>query len=270
MAEITLSDYLGYLFAEISKARDMADRYSKEIALVYAKDDILRHFSVPRFKIPKMDLTIPVLVSGMQLSSSSFRMSAEDFRQLVVGKAVALATTVRDNKIAIVTPGDPVTTPVVRSRATRQGPGESPVDPNRVAPIRADGLNDLAARFYQALAANQDPGALDGIIDNHWLVIVDKVLSANGLGAEYARQNPNNELFKQTMSVLTASIKTNFGAARKATIDTLLVNPETNVIRTGGDAASVFTIRAELMEEGLFVKSFTDESGAESHVVEFE
>ena len=269
MAEITLSDYLGYLFAEISKARDMADRYSKEIALAYAKDDILRHFSVPRFKIPKLDLTIPVLVSGMQLSATSFRMSAEDFRQLVVGKAIALATTVRDNKIVIVTPV-PGPTPVVRTRASREGPGTSPVDPNRPAPIRADGLNDLAAQFYQALAANQEQSSLDGIIDNHWLVIVDKVLSANGLGAEYARQNPNNELFKQTMSVLAASIKANFGTSKKATIDTLLVNPETNVIRNGSDAASVFTIRAELMEEGLFVKSFTDESGAESHIVEFE
>lgn len=68
MAEITLSEYLGYLFAEISKARDMADRYSKEIALLYAKDDVLRHFSVPRFKIPKMDLTIPVMVSAVRMS----------------------------------------------------------------------------------------------------------------------------------------------------------------------------------------------------------
>ena len=270
MAEITLSDYLGYLFAEISKARDMADRYSKEIALVYAKDDILRHFSVPRFKIPKMDLTIPVLVSAIQMSTSGFRMRAEDFRRLVVGKATALATTVRDNRVVIADPDpDPGPTRAVRTRATREGPGTSPVDPSRPSPIRADGLDALAEAFYQLLAANQDPSFVDGIISHQWEAIVDKVLLVNGLNAEYARQNPNNELRNQTMLVLSAAIKGSTGVS-KPTIDTLLVNPETNVIRSGSDAASVFTIRAELMEEGLFVKSVKDESGAESHVVEFE
>src|SRR5688500_9021169 len=37
MAEVALSDYIAYVFQEISKARDMADRYSKEVALAYAK-----------------------------------------------------------------------------------------------------------------------------------------------------------------------------------------------------------------------------------------
>ena len=56
MADITLSDYLAFILSEISRARDMADRYTREIALVYAKDDVLRHFSVPRFKLSKMDV----------------------------------------------------------------------------------------------------------------------------------------------------------------------------------------------------------------------
>ena len=49
MAEITLADYAGYIFIEIVKAREMADRYSRALADVYAQDPVLKHFSVPRF-----------------------------------------------------------------------------------------------------------------------------------------------------------------------------------------------------------------------------
>ncbi len=64
MAQITLSDYVGFIFSEIVKARVIADSESKRIAMIYKDDEILKSFSVPRFKIPEMDITIPVLLSG--------------------------------------------------------------------------------------------------------------------------------------------------------------------------------------------------------------
>ena len=64
MSEITLSDYTGYIFRELIKARQMSDEYARQVALTYAQDPVLQHFTAPRFKIPKMELTIPVLSAG--------------------------------------------------------------------------------------------------------------------------------------------------------------------------------------------------------------
>src|SRR3954471_11718561 len=102
MAEVALSDYIAYVFHEISRARDMADRYSKEVALAYAKDDVLRHFSVPRFKVAKMDLNMPVLVSGVQVKSlMRFGMDRQEFKRLFLGMILdVLKSVLRSDKSA--------------------------------------------------------------------------------------------------------------------------------------------------------------------------
>jgi hypothetical protein len=71
MAQITLSDYVGFIFSEIVKARVIADAESKRIAMIYKEDEILKSFSVPRFKIPEMDITIPVLLNTKPYSFST-------------------------------------------------------------------------------------------------------------------------------------------------------------------------------------------------------
>jgi hypothetical protein len=55
------------------------------------------------------------------------------------------------------------------------------------------------------------------------------------------------------------------------TIQSLLINPETNVVKHGSSDTSVFTIKAEMLEEGFFIRSVRDEStGQVSQIVEFE
>lgn len=55
----TLNEYLGGIVSEITAARKMADMQTVEIAKEYAKDDLLKHFSIPRMKVGTVDLTIP-------------------------------------------------------------------------------------------------------------------------------------------------------------------------------------------------------------------
>ena len=69
--EITLAEYTGHLFQEMVRARQMADAYSRQVALEYREDAILQHFAVPRFRIPKVQLTIPVLVEHASVRSVS-------------------------------------------------------------------------------------------------------------------------------------------------------------------------------------------------------
>src|SRR5262245_39166733 len=98
VADIPLSEYLAFLFQEISRARDAADRYSKQIALNYASDPLLKTFPVPRFKVPKLELSIPVLVSRVNVSSATrFTMSASEFSRLIGDKLDAVVARVRSD-----------------------------------------------------------------------------------------------------------------------------------------------------------------------------
>lgn len=54
-----LNEYLGGIVSEIASARKMADLQTVQIAQEYAKDDLLKHFSIPRMKVGTVDLTIP-------------------------------------------------------------------------------------------------------------------------------------------------------------------------------------------------------------------
>jgi len=60
----TLNEYLGGIVSEIASARKMADLQTIQIAREYAKDELLKNFSVPRMKIGTVDLTIPFAQAG--------------------------------------------------------------------------------------------------------------------------------------------------------------------------------------------------------------
>lgn len=60
-----LSEYLGHLLCEITRARVMADHEAVRIAHTYAADEsgLLRHFPVPRMRLPTLEINVPVVVS---------------------------------------------------------------------------------------------------------------------------------------------------------------------------------------------------------------
>lgn len=69
-----LNEYLGGLVSEITTARKLADLQTVEIAQEYAKNDLLKHFSIPRMRIGNVDLTIPIANAG-----SSVKMKFHEF-----------------------------------------------------------------------------------------------------------------------------------------------------------------------------------------------
>jgi len=249
MAEVLLSDYLAYLFSQISKARDMADRYSKEIALVYAKDDVLRHFSVPRFKLSKMDLTMPMMVSGVEVSSlMQFQMTGQDFRSFIIERLIAA--------IGLVVPIMPGMKDVARARDARS--------------VSTSGLEPAIDVFYEQLSTTTDLSRPETVIGKHWPAIVERALSLNNIPSELTKLKPVADVLSRALTALTEALRGKI-VVPKATIERLLINPETNVVKGGSSDATVFTIKAELIEEGLLIKQVRDDAtGAESSVVEFE
>ncbi|MDQ1087509.1 hypothetical protein [Siphonobacter sp. SORGH_AS_1065] len=274
MSNITLSEYVGFIFSEITRARDQADRVAKELALQYAKDDILKFFSVPRFKIPEMDLTIPVLISGAKfVAILEFVLKKEEFRNLLMTKIsnciriilIQKRGFIRDIKLI----NDPeMKKPIfIRPIIIKpiRGRGEFSDQP-----LRADSIDPIIDEFYELLLNNTDPEDPESIIQVKWAEIFYKKLEENSLMDEYKRQNPSNELFRKTLKEIQDAVVAGTQVSQTKMAN-LLVNPETQLVKDGSSDSTVFTIKAKIMEEGIFVKTIIDEAtNREKNIVEFE
>lgn len=65
---VNLHEYLGGIATSIAEARLMSDLKSLQIAEQFAKHDLLKHFSIPRFKAQNIELTIPVAIAEIENS----------------------------------------------------------------------------------------------------------------------------------------------------------------------------------------------------------
>lgn len=99
MAE--LSDFLGHILEEVTRARVQADNHSLQIARAYANDDtgLLKYFPVPRMRLPTLEITAPVIVSnvpaGNMLKADPERLSraiASDLEVLLANHKITIAT----------------------------------------------------------------------------------------------------------------------------------------------------------------------------------
>ena len=252
-----MADYTGYIFLEMIKARAMADAYSRQVALEYAQDPILKHFSVPRFKIPKMAVTIPVLVSGARFTQVvEFKMDKAKFSAYVLGQINRLLTTVRGAGRVAFTPIVPVISIPEKKNSRLAGAATS--------------LDQLAVDFWKMLDSNPDPSQPQSIVQTNWTQLFEQALVQQSLAEAYKKNYPNNELFQSSLAAVLATVTENTVIDR-TTMQSLLVNPETNIVKNGSSDTSVFTIQADMLEEGFFIRSMKDEeTGAITQVVEFE
>ncbi|SMF17174.1 hypothetical protein [Pseudobacteriovorax antillogorgiicola] len=60
----SLGDYLGHLLSSVTKARMQADLETIRIAEQYQSHPLLKHFPVPRVRLPKVELNVPVIMVG--------------------------------------------------------------------------------------------------------------------------------------------------------------------------------------------------------------
>lgn len=66
-----LGDYLGQLLSEITIARMQADIEAVRIAELYASHELLRHMPVPHFRLPNVEIDVPVVVSEVENEKTS-------------------------------------------------------------------------------------------------------------------------------------------------------------------------------------------------------
>ena len=58
-----LGDVIGAMLADVARARVRADLEAVRIAEIYSRDPLLKHLSVPRFRLPDLVIDLPVLVA---------------------------------------------------------------------------------------------------------------------------------------------------------------------------------------------------------------
>jgi hypothetical protein len=257
MADITLADYTGYIFLEIIKARQMADLHSAELAKVYAQDPVLKHFSVPRFKVPRMELTIPVLISGARFSQVvRFAMPRDKFLGYVFGRLDEVARALSTAS------DDPFGNKVPKGVVARDGPA---------ARGKEDSTEGQARAFWQSLSDSPELALSIVAVRNFWSHIFETMLVERKLMEQFkSRGEPAMKLLADGLDDLARTLNASV-VVDKTTVESLLINPETNVVKNGSSDTSVFTIKAEMLEEGFFVRTLKDEAtGQETSVVEFE
>jgi hypothetical protein len=248
MTEISLGDYAGYVFTELVRAREISDRYSRALADRYAEDEVMRHFSVPRFKIPKMQLTMPVLVSQAKVSQVvQFNMPEEEFVEFVAGRVE-----------------------FVRQQLDGGG-GSLALGDARHAEVgrRIDIVPSLARELYAELTSAADPALSDGLVASRWPELLDRAMRADGVVSLVAR-DPDGALVNFTMTEVATLVRqrTYIDAAR---IDGVMVEPVTHAVRDGSSDSTVFVVTAEMVEDGFYLRSIRDEeSGETKPIVEFD
>ena len=65
---ITLKDYLGGIYKEITNAKVQSDLETLVIAQEYLNDPMLKHFSVPNIRMKNIELNIPVAIDTVNFS----------------------------------------------------------------------------------------------------------------------------------------------------------------------------------------------------------
>lgn len=57
-----LGDFLGMVMSEMTISRMRADAEAIRLAEIYARDPLLKHFPVPRFRLPSVSMRVPLAV----------------------------------------------------------------------------------------------------------------------------------------------------------------------------------------------------------------
>lgn len=287
MTQITLSDYVGFIFSEIVRARTITDAETKRIALLYKEDEILKNFSVPRFKIPELELSIPVLVSGARFKSTlKFNVAEQPFADYINNKLDNAVQSILIKRSGIDRNFEQIKnsgldTPILRAEDqpaetffTASAKSKKTATANTAFAATAITttvtLPALIDNFYRELGSNPDPSMPDNIVQINWAKLFDKRISDAGLLADYRTYYPNGELFVQTRNEVLAWVKNNTVVMQSA-IENLLVSPETQVVKDGSNETSVFTVKAKIVEDGVFIKEVVDNQGVvQERFVEFD
>jgi hypothetical protein len=88
-----LGDYIGHLLSEITIARMQADLEAVRVAELYADHPLLRYMPVPRFRMPNVEMDVPIVVKELELpddKSSCANPPVAEIRKVFDGVIISI------------------------------------------------------------------------------------------------------------------------------------------------------------------------------------
>lgn len=182
-----LNDFLGALASSFSDARVNADRQTLLIAEEYAKDEVLKHFSVPRMKIDAVELNIPVAVDQLNVNAKKEYQPIKKaaFTQKIIALILAtLPTRLRSAEIVekLKSAADAALKPAVEERVNtldsilKQGQAQDSID--QFSKDIASAATDFFSTFLKENGINMLPRELK-TRQTTLLKELDRVLNEN-------------------------------------------------------------------------------------------
>lgn len=146
-----LGETLGHILCEITRARMAADLEAVRIAKNYSEDPdgLLRHFPVPRMRMPTIEMTLPVIVGQIPegyVASVSTSMLAAALGENLGEALKAQSIHVNTAEISKIIKADPNLSRGLVSDSLAQKLTEELIDHTRVRAIQADGKKAGAAQ----------------------------------------------------------------------------------------------------------------------------
>lgn len=80
---IKLCDYIGGLLADVSEARQIADRNSVMLSQSYHADEFMKGMPVPHYTIDEAEINVPVMVLGVQPDSGQYAALEEGIANVI-------------------------------------------------------------------------------------------------------------------------------------------------------------------------------------------
>lgn len=218
-----LGDVLGAMLADVARARVQADVESLRIAETYARDPLLKHLPVPRFRMPDLVVDLPVLVDGVAGSSGT----GEPWK----------------------TP-PPTKTELVKS--VKEGILRSDI---KLTKAQNTAVSDAVALHAEKLYASDGTAKLSP-------GSIARELSTEAAGTVRAklRKDPTAEQLRVLEKVTEASI-TSLLAAKLAPSPTTEVKFTSSEIKDHGDAGNVVRLRVTISEDSYEVVDRDDGQG---------
>ena len=231
---ITLKDYIGKIYKEITNAKVQSDIETLAIAQEYVENPMLRHFSVPNIRIKDLELNIPVAIDTTNTVSKKYT-------EAEVQKVFEDAFTKVNNDLYPDQPEDQQAyydsiQPELKSKSQQQAVGTTDKLQTATPETYAQTLNSEAVRFAE---------------------------TAYGLLGEYA---PDPETFQQAM---VQEVESNL-QPKAPEIEELPVIVETRALTEINDPTSMVNIKVNITDDAMEWTTDIDEDGNTVQVLNYE
>lgn len=218
-----LGDVVGAMLADVARARVRADVEAMRIAETYSRDPLLRHLSVPRFKLPELVVDLPVLVTGVDKPAGS---------------------------------GEPWTaaapTKTELSKAVLEGVAKSEI---KLTKAQSTALTDAVATRSQALHKRGDKAALSPG------AVADELASeAVGVVKSKLKRDPSEAQLSMLSKVTRASLTSLLAEKLAPSFSTDVVFTSAE-IKAHGDSGNIVRLRLTISEEACEVVGGEDGQG---------